>query len=324
MDLNIRGFTGKINDNDLRLLRIFVTIVRNGSFVAAESELQIGLPSISRYVKDLEIRTGVRLCERGRRGFSVTPEGELVYEASLRLFADLGNFEEMLRGIPANPGGIVRVGLCSTLATPRLRLPDIVADYKRAYPNVQLNTTTKTSNLIEQDVIDGKIDVAVIFVRRKMDQLSYQPLLSEMNNIYCSIRHPLWVEKGDTITVADLETADFAGYPFARGMKKMGVDGIFRRTAVADSFDLIATMVASGHYVGFLPDRYVEEAPIGRGLRKILGDAFTYNVETAVIQRSGNTSRMANGFIDSIVSQYGAPFSTEAMTDREAVPTLSD
>ena len=312
MDLNIRGFTGKINDNDLRLLQIFVTIVRNGSFVAAESELQIGLPSISRYIKDLEIRTGVRLCERGRRGFSVTPEGELVYEASLRLFADLGNFEEMLRGIPANPGGMVRIGLCGTLAAPRLHMPKILAAYKRDYPNVQIHTTTKTSNLIEQDVIDGKLDVGIIFIRREMDQIVYRPLLAESSNIYCSIHHPLWRTKGEGIAVADLETADYAGYPFARGMKKMGVDGILRRTAVADNVDLIAMMIASGHYIGFLPDRYVEVAPVGHELRRILGDTFSYNAEVAVIQRSGNNSRMINGLVNSIVSDFYDPESALA------------
>jgi DNA-binding transcriptional LysR family regulator len=303
MELNIRGFTGKINDNDLRLLRIFMTIVRNGSFVAAESELQIGLPSISRYVKDLEIRTGVRLCERGRRGFSVTPEGMLVFEASQRLFEDLGNFEEMLRGIPADPGGVIRIGTCSTLAAPRERMPDILDAYKRAFPNVQVDMTTKTSNLVEQDVIDGKLDLGIIFVRRMMDQLVYRDLLTEVSNIYCSIRHPLWQEKGDNIALTDLETVNYAGYPFARGMKKMGVDGILSRTAVGDTLDLIATMVASGHYVGFLPDRFVETAPIGRDLRRILPEVFSYDVDIAVIHRSGNNSRMVNGFLASMFSE---------------------
>ncbi len=320
MDLNIRGFTGRINDNDLRLLQIFVTIVRNGSFVAAESELQIGLPSISRYIKDLEIRTAVRLCERGRCGFSVTPEGELVYEASLRLFADLGNFEEMLRGIPANPGGIVRIGLCGTLATPQLRMPMILAAYKRDYPNVQIHTTTKTSNLIEQDVLDGKLDVGIIFVRRQMDQIVYRPLLTEISNIYCSIHHPLWREKGEAISVTDLETADYAGYPFARGMKKMGVDGILRRTAVGDNIDLIAMMIASGHYVGFLPDRYVEAAPAGRELRRILSDTLSYNSEISAIQRNGNNSGMINGLINSILSDFYDPQSALAVAaDGEVV-----
>jgi len=116
----------------------------------------------------------------------------------------------------------------------------------------------------------------------------------------------LWVQKGGEITLTDLETANYAGYHFARGMKKMGVDGILRRTAVGDSVDLIAAMVASGHYVGFLPDHYVETMPIGADLRPILTDDFSYSVEVAVVHRSGNHSRMVSGFLQSLFPEGGA------------------
>ena len=49
-----------------------------GIFQVAESELQLGLPSISRYIKDLETRLGVRLCRRGRVGFSLTDQGRRI------------------------------------------------------------------------------------------------------------------------------------------------------------------------------------------------------------------------------------------------------
>src|SRR5687767_2956683 len=48
-----RGFTARIGDGDLRLLRIFCTVAERGGFSSAESELQMGLPAISRAIKDL-------------------------------------------------------------------------------------------------------------------------------------------------------------------------------------------------------------------------------------------------------------------------------
>ncbi len=83
-------------------------------------------------------------------------------------------------------------------------------------------------------------------------------------------------------------------------MKKLGVDGILRRTAVGDTLDVIAAMVASGRYVGFLPDRYVNEMPIGADMRKILPQNFSYNVDIAVVHRTGVESRKLDGFIASI------------------------
>ncbi|HZV10827.1 MAG TPA: LysR family transcriptional regulator, partial [Novosphingobium sp.] len=115
MELGLKRFNGKISDNDLRLLRTFCTVVRHGGFVAAESELQIGLPSISRYIKDLEIRLGLRLCDRGRRGFSLTPEGRQVHEACTKLFENLDSFETLVRDIHANPAGSLRIGMVDSL-----------------------------------------------------------------------------------------------------------------------------------------------------------------------------------------------------------------
>ena len=78
MRLNPRTFNGKMSDGDIRLLRVFCAVVRCGGFAAAESELQLGLPSISRYIKDLETRLGVRLCRRGRVGFSLVADDPVV------------------------------------------------------------------------------------------------------------------------------------------------------------------------------------------------------------------------------------------------------
>ena len=93
MRLNPRRFAVKMSDGDLRRLRVFCTVTRCGGFSAAESELQMGLPSISRYIKDLEIRLGATLCRRGRVGFELTEQGRQIYAASLQLIADLKRFE---------------------------------------------------------------------------------------------------------------------------------------------------------------------------------------------------------------------------------------
>ncbi|MGQ3028986.1 MAG: LysR family transcriptional regulator, partial [Ferrovibrionaceae bacterium] len=65
---------------DIRLLRLFMTIVEAGGFAAAQGELNLSLSTISTHVSTLETRLGVVLCKRGRSGFEVTPEGQAVYD----------------------------------------------------------------------------------------------------------------------------------------------------------------------------------------------------------------------------------------------------
>src|SRR5580704_4770948 len=133
MKLNNRNFVSKLSDGDIRLLRIFCTVTKCGGFAAAESELQLGLPSISRYIKSLEIRLGARLCRRGRVGFSLTEQGRKVYAASLQLITDKN-----------------------------LRIPELIRSYKTKYPRVEFKIVTATSNVIEQSLLEGSVHVGIV------------------------------------------------------------------------------------------------------------------------------------------------------------------
>ena len=79
----------QVSDFEIRLLRIFRSVVECGGFSAAESVLGIGRSAISLHMSDLEQRLGLRLCQRGRAGFALTEEGREVYQSSLQLFGAL-------------------------------------------------------------------------------------------------------------------------------------------------------------------------------------------------------------------------------------------
>jgi DNA-binding transcriptional LysR family regulator len=80
-------FKSQVSDADLRILRIFRTVVECGGFSAAEVELNISRAAISIAISDLETRLGFRLCQRGRSGFSLTNEGSQVYDFTLQLLS---------------------------------------------------------------------------------------------------------------------------------------------------------------------------------------------------------------------------------------------
>ncbi len=75
-----------LGDVELRLLRVFATIVHQGGFSAAQASLGMTQATISTHMRHLEERLGLRLCERGRSGFMLTDEGRQVHAATLDLF----------------------------------------------------------------------------------------------------------------------------------------------------------------------------------------------------------------------------------------------
>ena len=99
-----RAVLGQLSDMDLRLLQIFKSVVECGGMSAAELELNVGTSTLSRHMKDLETRLGMVLCRRGRAGFSLTPEGHQVYEATLQLLGGVDLFRSRIDDIHAVAG----------------------------------------------------------------------------------------------------------------------------------------------------------------------------------------------------------------------------
>jgi LysR family transcriptional regulator, transcriptional activator for bauABCD operon len=79
---------------DLKLLRIFVSVVRHQGFANAQQELNLSTSAISTYMSQLEAALGLVLCHRGRGGFSLTSKGELFHQETLRLLGELEGFEQ--------------------------------------------------------------------------------------------------------------------------------------------------------------------------------------------------------------------------------------
>jgi len=310
MRLNPRRFTVKLSDGDLRRLRVFCTVTRCGGFAAAESELQLGLPSISRYIKDLEIRLGVRLCQRGRVGFELTDQGRHVYAASLQLLADLKRFENSMRSIHAGLTGTLNVGVIDTLITdPNLPLPQILQGYKRKHRNVEFNIETKTTNTIEQSVIDGALDAGLVIGpvaavagqvigRRHINQLDYKLLYQERLNLYCSEEHPLYHRNLDTISVEEVAKYDYAGYQFLEEPDRSGPTRVLSKTASVDSVEGMATLVSSGCFLAMLPDHYVRSVWRLRNCKPILPEHFSISTHIELITRHGTTAPLVLALLD--------------------------
>ena len=111
------ALSGPLSNMDVRLLRIFRAIVESGGLSAAEIELNIGRSTISRHLGDLETRLGVRLCQRGRAGFSLTDEGRIVYDATLRLLAAMDEFSGSVNEVHHQMRGQLNLALHDKIIT---------------------------------------------------------------------------------------------------------------------------------------------------------------------------------------------------------------
>jgi DNA-binding transcriptional LysR family regulator len=107
----------RVADADLRLLRIFATVVECKGFAVAQAELNLSASSISGYISALEQRLGVRLCTRGRAGFSLTDKGAAIYREAQRLFAALDDFVASAGATRGRLTGTLKIGLVDCTVT---------------------------------------------------------------------------------------------------------------------------------------------------------------------------------------------------------------
>ena len=253
-----RALLGQLSDMDLRLLRVFKGVVQCGGMAAAELELNIGISTISRHVKDLETRLGL-VRRRGRAGFTLTPEGQTVYEETLRLLASMEAFRSRIDGIHDRMGGELHIAVFDKTATnANARLGDAIRQFADEAPDVALNLHVASINEVERGIIDGSYQVGIIPAHRNSGSLVYSELFDERMLLYCGRQHPLYDAPHGKLTWTTIRNHAFAGLGFHSPNMELSHRAKLTRSATASDQESIATLILSGRYLGFLPDHYAE------------------------------------------------------------------
>ena len=140
---------------DLNDIQVFVKVVECGSFTAAGEALFLPKSSISRKVSRLEGRLGVRLLNRTTRSLTLTAAGQIYFERTSRLIAELEETEAAVTGLAEVPRGPLKVTVpVSFLDTSK----DVFLEFLEEYPEVRLSLEV-TDRYV--DVVEEGFDLAV-------------------------------------------------------------------------------------------------------------------------------------------------------------------
>jgi len=293
-----RAVLGQLSDMDLRLLKVFKSVVDCGGMAAAELELNIGTSTISRHVKDLETRLGLVLCRRGRAGFALTAEGQRVYDETLRLLASVDAFRGSIDDIHNRMGGQLEVALFDKTATnPKARIGEAIARFTEIAPEVNLAVHVGSINAIEQGVLEGNFQIGIIPAHRASKSLVYADLFDETMLLYCGVGHPLFDSYNAKLTWAKLREHHFAGLGYHSPNMELSHRAKLSRKATGFDQEAIATLILSGRFLGFLPDHYAQVFE-ERGLMKaVLPARFNYACRfVSLLRRSPKPSRAVLAF----------------------------
>ncbi|OHX14304.1 LysR family transcriptional regulator [Chromobacterium sphagni] len=302
--MNRKPALGQVSDFEIRLLRLFRTVAECGGFSAAEGVLGISRSAISLQMGDLEKRLGIRLCQRGRAGFSLTDEGREVLRASHTLLAALEDFRGEVNLLHRQLRGELSIGIVNNLVTlPRMRITQALRALSQQGPDVRVNIGMMTPSDIETGLLDGQLHAGVVPLIQPLSGLDYLPLYDERSLLYCSREHPLFGRADSAIADADLTDADAVAPIYRLPPEAQAQQQRLHATATATDREGIAFLILTGRYIGYLPDHFAAGWVAQDMLRPLLPQQYRYDVPLALATRKG---RRANLVLESFLRELEA------------------
>ena len=143
-------------------IRLFVTVVEEGSLTRAAEALGCTQSAISHGMAALEEELGFALVKRGRGGVRLTGEGERLLPAARALLSSAEQLRQLAASIRGLESGTVRIGAFTSVAVHWL--PPILQQFQREYPRVDFRLLNGDYHDVEQWLADGSVDVGFVSV----------------------------------------------------------------------------------------------------------------------------------------------------------------
>ena len=275
--------TTHVGQSDLRLLRVFSTVVECGGFTPAQVAMNVSQSTISSHMATLEARLDMRLCERGRGGFRITQNGQRVYEAAQRLFRSIDSFGSEVDALRGRMSGELHIGAVDNAVTnPDFALPQAIARFELRHGDVQISLHISTPAEIERAVVEGRYDIGIGGYTRQISAIEYTPLIAESQRLYCSSRHPLF--SAAAIKLGDLARHKFVKRPYVPDGHIPRAEAL-NAAAIAENMEAIAVLILSGEFIGFLPEHYAARWVASGEMTAVLPQRMRYESQLELIMR---------------------------------------
>ncbi|MEU5890417.1 HTH-type transcriptional activator IlvY [Streptomyces sp. NPDC047461] len=249
---------------DHRDLRLFLHLAQTLNFGRTSLDCHVSAATLTRTVQRLEAGLGHRLLDRGPRGVSLTAEGHRFRAYAVEALELWRSYREE-HPDPAELTG--RLAVFATVTACQALLPDLLAPFRAAHPQVRLDLRTGDAAAALARLDEGEVDVAVAGIPARLPE----PLVGRT----------VAVTELVLVTARDRPDPDLAG-PFVlphRGLVRDAADRWFRARGTApevacepDGHEGLLTLVALGCGTGVVPRLVLEHSAVRDRLSVVAAD----------------------------------------------------
>jgi len=162
---------------DLKQLEYFVRVAELGSFTRAAVALNIAQPALSRQVRLLEVELRQNLLIRNGRGALPTEAGKLLLAHGRGILHQVERAYEELGRVRGSLAGRVAIGLPTSLAR-ALTVP-LTRTFRAELPDATISVSEGLSTAMQESLIAGRLDIAVLYNAQPTAETEITPLLEE-------------------------------------------------------------------------------------------------------------------------------------------------
>jgi len=286
-------------------LDVFVAVAEEQGFSAAAKRLDSTPAAVSRRIKAIEQRLGVRLLQRTTRKVQLTEAGELYFREVSRLLGDLRCVEGRLDELTGQPTGELRI--VAPMSFGQRRLAAAVVRFATRYP--QLRVTLQLEDQ-QTDIIGGGFDLALRIAQLGDSSLVARPITS-VPRVFCASPDYLR-RRGAPQTPNELLQHDCLHYNLISEREEWsfgGPDGgetvVIKGVFCSNNGDVLAEAATQGLGITLLPEFIVEDALAdGRLVRVLAGREHAPLTLSALYPSRQHVPAKTRLFINYLIEQF--------------------
>ena len=283
---------------------VFLEVAANLSFSKASKKLFISQSAVSRHIQILEAQYNCALFERQGNTIKLTEIGEKIYNNIQDALSIQRKIEFDVSTIHNENGATGNLKIGSSTTVSLYILPKILSDFHKIMPNIHIQVVNRNTENIVSALMTKQIDVGIVEVENKINQLSYDYFTSDKVIAVCSSKSSL--SRKTSISLDELLQTDTALREFGSGtLSALSSELIKKKISITDlkskirlgGTEALKNFILADLSLGFLPQKAVKRELECGELTEIHIEGLEIKRDFFILTRSGENFELIKKFI---------------------------
>lgn len=259
-------------------LEKILAIAEEGSMAKASQKLYITQPALSKCLSKVEESLGENLFTRRPGGLTLTYAGERLVKRAYQIMKLYDEVEMEFCELNHMRKGILKLGSAERLGA--LVLPGLLKRFKELYPNIRIDIIEENSMVLEEKLLLGALDIAILCLPLKNSNINYQIFYEDPIYAALPADHPLnrfgYCKEGDPMPYFPLNQLKGADFILTKSFKKTRMaanrilrflNGDYSISLESQNIETVIRLVASGMGLSLIPSIFSRVYGTGNEIR---------------------------------------------------------